>query len=65
MIQQVIHEKMHSLFVAKPIDHKYMMQWFGEFDALPEVKYTDLKGRNHQFPYMNNVPLNAKEDACR
>jgi hypothetical protein len=37
MIQQVINEKIHYLFVAKPDDHKYMMEWIGGFDALPEV----------------------------
>ena len=63
MIQQVIKENMHYLFVAKPDDHKYMMQWIGEFGGLPEVKYKDLKGRQHRFTYINNVPLNSQEDA--
>lgn len=63
MIQQVLAEKMHFLFVAKPDDHKYLMEWIAAFERLPQVVSSDAKGRLHRYSYMNSVPLNAKEDA--
>ncbi|VAX23616.1 hypothetical protein MNBD_IGNAVI01-3169 [hydrothermal vent metagenome] len=63
MIRQVLDEKMHFLFVAKPADHKYMMDWIAGFDSLSQVVSTDLKGRGHKYTFVNQVPLNAKEDA--
>jgi len=63
MIQQVLGEGMHFLFVAKPDDHKYMMEWIAAFDSLPQVLCADTKGRHHQYSYVNQVPLNGKIDA--
>jgi len=63
MIQQVLAEKMHFLFVAKPDDHKYMMEWLAAFDSLPQVVSSDIRGRSHRYSYMNKVPLNAQDDA--
>lgn len=63
MVKQVLAENMHFLFVAKPDDHKYMMEWIAAFDHLPQVVSSDVKGRRHQYSYMNKVPLNAKDDA--
>jgi hypothetical protein len=63
MIDQILQEKMNFLFVAKPDDHTYMMEWIAAFDRLPQVTSTDLKGRQHQYTYINQVPLNGKDDA--
>lgn len=63
MVNLVLEHKMHFLFVAKPDDHKYMMQWIAAYDDLPGVVTTDLRGRVHRYTYQNQVPLNAKEDA--
>ena len=63
MIDQVLQAKMNFLFVAKPDDHRYMMEWIGAFDHLAQVTSTDLKGRQHQYTYINQVPLNGKVDA--
>jgi len=63
MVNLVLEHKMHFLFVAKPDDHKYMMQWIAAYDDLPGVVATDLRGRVHRYTYQNQVPLNAKEDA--
>jgi len=64
MIEQVRAKNMHFLFVAKPDDHKYLMEWINAFEALPEVAFGDAKGRHHRFTYMNQVPLNAQEGAA-
>lgn len=63
MVTLTLSEGMHFLFVAKPADHVYMMDWLDEFSCLPEVVSTDLKGRQHQYRYMNKVPLNGGDDA--
>jgi len=63
MVNLVLEHKMHYLFVAKPDDHKYMMQWLSDYDVLPKIIAHDLKGREHHYTYQNAVPLNAKEDA--
>lgn len=63
MIQEVLLEGMHYLFVAKPNDHKYMMEWVAAFGDLPQVTSMDIKGRQHKYTYVNQVPLNGKENA--
>jgi len=63
MVNLVLSKKLHFLFVAKPDDHKYMIEWLDAFDSLPQVVCSDVKGRKHTYTYMNNVPLNAQEDA--
>ena len=63
MVNLTLSEGMHFLFVAKPDDHVYMMDWLNGFASLPEVVSTDMKGRRHQYRYMNNVPLNGSDDA--
>jgi len=63
MIQHVLAHGMHYLFVAKPTDHTYMMDWLGAYPQLSLVETHDIKGRNHQFRYQNEVPLNGQADA--
>jgi len=63
MVDHVLAENMHFLFVAKPKDHKHMMEQIAANDSLPQVVSTDLKGRCHTYTYLNEVPLSAKEDA--
>jgi hypothetical protein len=63
MVNLVLEHKMHFIFVAKPDDHKYMMQWIAAYDHLPEISVNDSRGRVHRYTYQNQVPLNAKEDA--
>lgn len=63
MVKLVLSKGMHFLFVAKPDDHKYMMEWLAAFDGLPQRICNDGKGRQHKYTYMNKVPLNAGEDA--
>ena len=63
MVNLVLENKMHFLFVAKPNDHKHMMEWIEAFDSLPVVSVKDLAGRVHRYTYQNQVPLNAGENA--
>ncbi len=34
--------------VAKPGDHKYMMEWINAFDSIPSKRVVDSKGRIHE-----------------
>lgn len=63
MVNLVLEHKMHFLFVAKPDDHQYMMQWLADYDALPALSVHDIQGREHRYTYQNKVPLNGKKDA--
>lgn len=63
LIESVLADDMHYLFVAKPGDHKYMFEWISDFNSLPRHEYTDEKGRLHRFTWKNKIPLNGKEDA--
>jgi hypothetical protein len=63
MIGQVSAAGMHYLFVAKPKDHTYMMDWLKGYPQLPLVESQNDKGRTHQFRYMNRVPLNGSKSA--
>ena len=63
LIEAILEEKAHYLFTAKPEDHKYLMEWIGAYDRLNEHKYVDKNGDTHFFEWMNQVPLNGREDS--
>jgi len=65
IIEDVLERKMHYLFVAKPDDHKYMMEWLDTYSSLNEFCFTDSKGNMHEYKWMNDVPLNGREDSAR
>lgn len=53
------------ILVAKPDDHKILMQWVNEQRQLKEVsrmEVKDGKGRLHVYKWINGVPLNGNED---
>lgn len=55
------------ILVAKPDDHKIMMEWVCEQEQLAEVshwEYRDQKERVHQYRWINKVPLNGHEKTC-
>jgi len=62
MMETVIENGMHCLFVAKPGDHQYLFEWLDAFDALPSLEINDQKGRIHRYRWKNDVPLNGKKD---
>jgi hypothetical protein len=63
MVNLVLEHKMHFVFVAKPNDHKYMMQWIADCDVSSEVSVNDFRRRTHRYTYQNQVPLNANKEA--
>jgi hypothetical protein len=64
-IESIREEQMNFILVAKPDDHKIMMEWIGEQKQLGEVKIkrvNDDKGRTHVYEWINQVPLNGNDD---
>ena len=53
------------ILVAKPGDHKYMMEWVNAFDSIPNKRVIDDKGRIHEYEWIENIPLSGKEDAIQ
>lgn len=51
--------------VAKPNDHKYLMEWIDAFESLPSQRWVDKKGKIHQYEWVNHVPLNGKTNALQ
>jgi hypothetical protein len=63
LIEDVLSQKMHYIFVAKPSDHKYLFEWIDAYKQLDEIKFQDEKGRQHHYEWKCGVPLNGREDA--
>lgn len=64
-IEAIRKEGMNFILVAKPDDHKIMMEWVGEQKKLGEVKVKrvdDENGRTHVYEWLNGVPLNGRDD---
>ncbi len=64
-IEELQVGRMSYILVAKPGDHKILMEWVGEQRQLNEVsrlEIRDLKNRLHVFEWINNVPLNGNEN---
>jgi hypothetical protein len=65
MIEHIRRAQMNFILVAKPGDHKILMEWVGEQKSLGEVKskrVTDDRGRTHVYEWINGVPLNGNAD---
>jgi hypothetical protein len=65
MIEVTVENDMHYLFVAKPGDHKYLVEWLSAYESLPATEYVDDKGRTHIFTWQNDVPLHGGDNAIR
>lgn len=61
MIEETIKGDMHYLFVAKPGNHKYLIEWLSAFTLHPSTEFVDDKGNRHIYTWENNVPLNGNE----
>lgn len=58
--------RMSFVLVAKPSDHKVLFQWVDEIQRIGEgdsLTYTDHKGREHQYEWVNAVPVNGDPKA--
>ncbi len=47
MIEETIKGDMHYLFVTKPGNHKYLVEWLSTFEQLPSTEVIDDKGNRH------------------
>lgn len=65
IIEQILGEKQHYLFVAKPGDHKYLMEWIDSYERLHSTTFEDKKGRTHIYEWMNDVPLHGGKDSIK
>ena len=65
LIEEVLEKKMHYIFVAKPSDHAYLFEWINAYESLNEFRFHDEKGRLHVYQWMNDVPLNGREDTIQ
>jgi hypothetical protein len=66
MIKEIRSCGHHYVLVAKPDDHKILMEWVNGLRQLNEVmqmEYVDRKGRAHIYEWVNEVPLNGNKDA--
>ena len=65
IIETILSQRMHYLFVAKADDHKYMMEWVDAYDDLDRIEFQDAAGRRHIYEWVNDVPLNGNADAVQ
>jgi hypothetical protein len=57
---------MSFILVAKPSSHKILFEWFTELkqlDGTSRLQFTDFKGRQHLYEWVNEIPLNGTQDA--
>jgi hypothetical protein len=68
IIEDILSKGMHFLFVAKPDDHEYMMQYIDVIRDLRGVECTEIRqpnGNIHRYEWANDVPLNKRKDGIR
>ena len=65
IIEQILAEKQHYLFAAKPGDHKYLMDWVDAYKTLPSITFEDNKGRTHIYEWINDAPLHGGKESIR
>lgn len=64
-IEEIKAGRMNYILVAKPEDHKILMECVNEQRQLKEVsrmQYKDQKGRLHIYEWINEVPLNGNKE---
>ncbi len=65
LIEEAKAAGMRYILVAKPDDHKILMEWVNEQRQLKEVsrvEVKDLRGRLHVYEWINEVPLNGNKE---
>lgn len=64
MIEHCLAKRMHYIFVAKPADHKVLMEWVDVKRATQEMEtktIIDDQGKEHVYEWVNGLPLNGKK----
>jgi hypothetical protein len=56
MIEETLKQGMHYLYVRKPDDHTYMMDWIAAHEELPHCEYKDEKRGTHSYRWQNTLP---------
>lgn len=65
-IEELVRHRLRYILTAKDNDHKLLVEWVNEQRQLDEVsfyKITDPKGIVHEYEWINDVPLNGRDDA--
>lgn len=64
IIEDILNQRMHYIFVAKPDSHKYLCEWLNAYPKLEELEIIDTKKNvRHVYKWMNDVPLHGGDDA--
>jgi len=65
-IDELKAANMSFILVAKPSSHKILYEWFTDIKQMGEacrLEFTDFKGRDHIYEWVNEIPLNGTKDA--
>jgi hypothetical protein len=65
-IDVLLKNNMSFILGAKPDDHKVLFEWVSELKAMNEtqrLEIRDFEGRQHIYEWVNDVPLNGRQDA--
>jgi len=68
IIEDVLDNGMHYLFVAKPDDHEYMMAYIDtarQIKGVNSISCAQKDGKTYQYEWINDVPLNKRKDGIR
>lgn len=68
IIENILNNGMHYLFVAKPDDHEYMMAYIDAIRPLNGVHSISIQqkdGKFYRYEWANDVPLNMRKDGIR
>ncbi len=63
IIERILEKRGHYIFAAKPTDHKFLMKWLEAQPKLNEIEFLDEKGKRHHYEWIDNAPLNGREDS--
>jgi hypothetical protein len=63
MIEAVLKNHMHYIFVCKSTSHEYLADWISAYKSLPRKEYHGAKEERYVVEWMNNVPLHGGEKA--
>lgn len=64
LIELVRSLNMGYIFTAKLLDHQYMKEWLNAYEILNHSEiYNSKEGKTYYYEWMNDVPLNGREDA--
>ncbi|MBA3603691.1 MAG: hypothetical protein H0W50_08635 [Parachlamydiaceae bacterium] len=68
IIEDVLSNRMHYFFVAKPDDHEYMMAYIDaarQINGVHSISCPQKDGKIHRYEWANDVPLNKRKDGIR